>query len=155
MIVVLDDVFDPAVLASYVSALPVLPTGDTWFERGSHALTEQILDVARRFFDLSAMAGYEMHVNTHTPYRHYDKDEVLYDTQGVLSFPLCGIVYYPVLENLVGGDLVFPEDGVSVRPQVNRLVMFSPDLLHEGVPHSGTRISIGVNPWRERPTKYR
>lgn len=155
MIVVLDDVFDPDVHREFVDALPDLPTRDTWFEAGSHALTERILAVVRRFVDLSGMGGYEMHVNTHSPYRHHDKDEVLYETQGVFSYPMCGIAYYPVLRDLIAGELMFPEDGVTVQPVVNRLVLFSPELLHEGVPHRGTRVSIGVNPWVQKPMKYR
>ena len=35
----------------------------------------------------------------------YDKDEDFLKEKGVLHFPLCSMVYYPVVEDLQGGQL--------------------------------------------------
>jgi hypothetical protein len=149
MIVILDDIkFD-----SIIDLLPGMTQGDGWFEFGQYKCIDQILDIARKYFDLSEAIGYEMHKNLKGPRYHYDKDEQLYATQKILSFPLCGIVYYPKIENMQGGDLAF--DNVMLLPITNRLVIFSPELAHGVNNFSGTRISIGINPWKEKPLAYR
>lgn len=149
MIVILDDIkFD-----GIINLLPAMSQSDGWFEFGQYECIDQILDIARKYFDLSDAIGYEMHKNLKGPKYHCDKDELLYSTQKILSFPLCGIVYYPKIENMQGGDLAF--DNVVLLPITNRLVIFSPNLSHGVNNFLGTRISIGINPWKEKPLAYR
>ena len=44
------------------------------------------------------------------------------------------------------GKLLF-ENGVTVEPKFNRLVIFSPGLYHGVEPFRGKRTSININPW--------
>jgi hypothetical protein len=130
-----------------------MPQGDTWFDFGQHPCVEQLIKISGKYFDVSAAIGYEMHKNVIGPKYHYDKDEMLFETTGVLSLPLCSIVYYPKVENMQGGDLVFND--LILLPIPNRLVIFSPDRMHGVNDHTGTRISVGINPWAEKPLAYR
>lgn len=84
------------------------------------------------------------------PSEHFDKDEGLYNATGQFRFPLCSIVYYPFIENLVGGELVV--DGITITPKTNRLLAFSPGLLHRVNTYSGNRFSFLINPWDHPPT---
>ena len=149
MIVVLDDVH----VSGVDDILAAMPQTDTWFSFNQHSCIDELIDISKRYFDLSQSIGYEMHKNIKGPNYHYDKDENLYHTTGILSFPLCSIVYYPVIEDMQGGELVF--DTFMLKPIPNRLVLFSSNLKHGVNPYIGNRISIGINPWKEKPMKYR
>ena len=112
-------------------------------------LVKTIMDKANNYFDLSELKYYEAwtHENTIPGGMHYDKDELLY-VQGELNFPLCSTVFYAnVSEDIKGGRLLFYDDGVIVEPKFNRLVIFSPGLLHGVEPFRGKRTSININPW--------
>ena len=74
-----------------------------------------------------------------------DKDEQLNGNKSILSFPLCSMVYYLIVENLEGGQLHVEDD--IITPKTNRLVIFSPGKNHYVQPYTGTRISMLVNPW--------
>jgi|TARA_B110000259_G_scaffold182008_1_gene224982 hypothetical protein len=103
---------------------------------------------ANKFFELQNTKGYEYwtHVNTKPNDTHQDKDEVAYLTKGISRFPQCSTVFYLEVENLKGGELVFT-NGITVKPKVNRLVLFSPGLEHFVEEFTGHRVSIAVNPW--------
>lgn len=152
MIHIFDDALPKERLANIQNKMWLWPTGDTWFDFGSDMDIEFIIDLARTHFDLNGAIGYEMHRNDHTPFPHYDKDEVLFQNTGEVKHPLCGIVFYPYEKDLHNGYIVFDE--VFVKPKVNRLIIFRADLFHSGIPHTGTRVSIGINPWREKPLAY-
>ena len=149
MILILDDILVPGV----EDILPDMPEGDTWFDFGQHLCMDELLKISGKYFDISSAIGYEMHKNVIGPKYHYDKDEMLFTTSGVYSFPLCSIVYYPKVENMQGGDLVFND--LILLPIPNRLVIFSSNLMHGVNHHTGTRISVGINPWSEKPMAYR
>ena len=107
------------------------------------------MDKANNYFDLSELKYYEAwtHENTIPGGMHHDKDELLY-MEGELKFPLCSTVFYAnVSKDIKGGRLLF-EDGVIVEPRFNRLVIFSPGLLHGVEPFRGKRTSININPWK-------
>ena len=88
------------------------------------------------------------HENTIPGGMHYDKDELLY-IEGELKFPLCSTVFYAnVSDDIKGGKLLF-EDGVTIEPKFNRLVIFSPGLRHGVEPFRGKRTSININPWKD------
>jgi len=150
MLIVLDNVH----IAGVEDIILDMPQCDTWFDFDQHPCIDEMLNLAEKYFDLQEAVGYEMHKNVSkdTSY-HFDKDEHLFKTTGVLSLPLCSIVYYPKIENMQGGDLVF--DDLILRPITNRFVMFSSHLQHGAKSFSGTRISIGINPWKKKPVIYR
>jgi len=126
---------------------------DTWYSRDELGPGKVLVDIAEKYFDISDYIGCEMHLNHHTPYRHYDKDELLWNTHKKLSFPLCGIVWYNHID-MEGGEIIFPEERVLIKPKTNRIVLFRGDLLHDGIQFSGVRMSVGINPWNRVPLKY-
>ena len=112
-------------------------------------LVKTILGKANEYFDLSKVKYYEAwtHENTIPGGMHYDKDEPLF-AEGKLNFPLCSTVFYAnVSDDIKGGKLLF-EDGVTIQPKFNRLVIFSPGLYHGVEPFRGKRTSININPWK-------
>ena len=160
MIIVVDNFFESSIfnytpievpkdniVDDYTTMLPV-----TEFKNIKEAseMQKAILDKASNYFDLSEMNYYEtwIHENSRPKTWHQDKDEVLY-TEGKLKFPLCSTVFYAnVSEDIKGGKLLF-ENGVTVEPKFNRLVIFSPALYHGVEPFRGKRTSININPWIE------
>lgn len=154
MFVVIDDFFSDDKLNEVVNYIPKLPEGDCWFENNSIEFVEIILKETSKYFDISTSVGYEMHKNVISLGMHYDKDEKLFKSTGQLSFPLCGIVFYPKIEYMTGGEFIL-DKSAAIVPKTNRLVLFKGDLYHGVIPHTGTRVSIGINPWSEKPLSYR
>jgi hypothetical protein len=111
-----------------------------------------LLNNASKVFDVTKMAGVEFwaHSNTKTDW-HYDKDEELFCTQGAMSYPLFSMVYYANIEKLLGGDLYF-DNGIRIPPKTNRQIIFSPGLHHKVANFSGHRLSVLLNPWKEKPS---
>ena len=64
---------------------------------------------------------------------------------GVEKFPICSCVYYPEINVSLGGDLLF--ETMRIKPLTNRLVIFSPNMLHTVEDFMGNRLSVAVNPW--------
>ena len=106
----------------------------------------KIINIARPYFDLSSMIGIECwaHFGKKSD-PHIDRDEDLFRKTGVVSTPLCSIVYYVDIQNLKGGSLLIGNN--SIEPLSNRLVMFPPGMLHEVEPFTGTRSVLSINPW--------
>lgn len=111
---------------------------------------KEIVEFVGKEFDLSETAGFELwtHYNT-KPDWHYDKDEFIYNETSQLSFPICSIVYYPLVNNIKGGKL-FTEN-IAIIPKTNRLVTFSPGVYHTVEEYTGERFSVLLNPWKYRP----
>ena len=107
---------------------------------------------AAKFFNLTPMVGceYWSHYGTR-PQWHVDKDEALQNTTGEVAYPLCSIVYYADVD-AVGG--AFMTETVSIKPVTNRMIVFSPGILHGVEEYTGTRMSVAVNPWSKAPTGY-
>ena len=80
---------------------------------------------------------------------HLDKDEKLYERRDVLSYPICSIVYYYQVSDLVGGELIAPNNW-SVTPKQSRLVVFGPGIPHKVSEFTGIRNAVLVNFWQER-----
>lgn len=76
---------------------------------------------------------------------HYDVDENLWQTQHQIKTPLCSLIFYPLIENLQGGQL--KTETTIITPQTNRLIMLSPQTLHNVQNYSGTRWSLLINLW--------
>jgi hypothetical protein len=107
-------------------------------------MCEKLLTRAKQFYDLSSMVGYDFwgHTNNKLDW-HYDRDENIKDH---VSCPLFSIVFYSLIRDLRGGELVF-EDGTTVIPKSNRAVFFDPFIKHKVNPSTGTRVSYNVNPF--------
>lgn len=132
---------------------------DQWYDRGSLWFADLMTDESRKYFSFeNDYIGYEVHANTAAVRPHRDKDELLARvSEGKeILYPLVGIVYYLKVTADNGGELVFLEDGVTVIPKNNRLVIFQRDLLHGVNPilKNHQRISIGINPWNKLPLAY-
>ena len=111
-------------------------------------------------------AGVEWWCNTNNDLDwHIDKDELEGRRSGRFLLPLLSTVFYPHV-SCAGGELLVAdsppiENGyqgplptfrsvISIPPVVNRLVLFSPGILHRINPFEGERYSVAVNIW-ERP----
>jgi len=104
-----------------------------------------ILDIARKYFDLSNAVGYEFWDKREDVGWHYDKDEELFHSHGKLVFPICSTIYYLKVDKVTGGQLAIESD--IITPKTNRLVMFSPGQFHRVNPYKGKRVSLLINPW--------
>ena len=141
MIVIVDNFLDNTSIISFIEEFKGIEEAPE--------LVKVILDKANNYFDLSKIKYYEAwtHENTIPGGMHYDKDEPLF-AEGKLNFPLCSTVFYAnVSDDIKGGKLLF-EDGVTIQPKFNRLVIFSPGLYHGVEPFRGKRTSININPWK-------
>ena len=107
----------------------------------------QMITKANYYVNLTSCIGYEFWTqnNTRPARRHQDKDERLVERTGEYSFPLCSLIYYPIVENLEGGQLHV--DDAIITPKTNRLVIMSPGMWHYVEKFTGTRISFLINPW--------
>lgn len=126
-----------------------------WFESGRLLrCMKPIVDAVAKHVDIQACVGYEMWTQYNTrPEWHYDKDEGYLERTGQSRFPICSIVYYPLVDGLVGGE--FKTEDIVVTPKTNRLLCFGPGVLHTVNPFEGTRFSVLINPWAYKPeTKF-
>jgi len=71
--------------------------------------------IVSEYYDLSTSIGYEfwIHHNTRPTEWHIDKDEKAMNEEGVLSCPLCSIVYYPLVEDVTGGRLCLLDENLD------------------------------------------
>ncbi len=147
-LIIFDGVFEPAAIRA-IAEFDYRNGEETWYTLGANPVHERILDIARAHFDLSGVTGYEMWRNSSNPGRHVDKDEVIFKEENRLVLPLCSAVYYPLVDNVVGGE--FYTDDVRFFPKANRLVLFSPGIEHGVSAYTGRRMAISINPWHQRP----
>jgi hypothetical protein len=108
---------------------------------------------------------------------HLDKDETLSVKQQQLSLPLISTVYYPMV-NCHGGELLLHDPScdskrllsgaadpsydptlineiIRIPPRANRLVLFSPGILHKINDFTGVRYSLAMNIWEKPPCLFR
>lgn len=113
-------------------------------------MCEKLLTRSKQFYDLSTMVGYDFwgHTNNKLDW-HYDRDENITD---YVSCPLFSIVFYSLINDLRGGELIF-EDGTTVIPKTNRAVFFDPYIKHKVNPCTGIRHSYNINPFNYIPKK--
>lgn len=106
----------------------------------------KLLKITGQYFDLSTMVGceYWSNLNKKTGW-HKDTDETILYRDGLERFPICSCVYYPEVDVSIGGDLLF--ETMRVKALTNRLVVFSPNMLHTVEDFLGGRLSVAVNPW--------
>lgn len=139
-----------------------------------------LINLAESYYNLSTCGGYEFWIHHHTkpPTWHIDNDERRRDENNTMIFPLCSIVYYLQVENLISGELkishnneiqlnssntIYEEvrnnrldnrsDDIIV-PKTNRMIMFSPGKFHTVNSFTGKRITMIINPWDISKYKY-
>ena len=154
MVVILDDVISNIDVVkknvSYIIKDKNLNIDWYSFER-KHLFQDfclKFIEIASKYYDLTSSVGYEFwgHNNTRPPEGwHYDKDEFLFEKDGTYDYPLCSMVYYPIIENLDGGQLHLECD--IITPKENRLIIFPPKTNHYVEPFKGNRVSLLINPW--------
>jgi hypothetical protein len=115
---------------------------------------KKILDMVNKYFDLSSMTGVECwsHINTH-PGWHVDSDDIHKSKTNEIKTPICSIVYYAKIENIIGGDLITETERYT--PKTNDVITFSKGLPHMVEPFTGQRIIIAINPWEYKIEKYK
>lgn len=152
MIHVIDDVLTEDELGEFEEQVAVLNNIDKLVQYDHIEFAHPLLKVASQYFDLTECAGYEIWQHNKTegslPW-HHDRDEILYTMKKIVSHPVCGMVYYPRIENLKGGELVFENDE-KVSPKKNRMVLFDATLKHCVKEYTGRRHSVNINPWNEK-----
>lgn len=151
---IIDDVFDDNTVQEILEfATQNVPSNWTLKELGKDEVPnviQKMYDYAATLYDLSHAKYLEFwkHENTR-PDWHYDQDEVWYMRTNQHKFPLNTIIYYPKIENLVGGDFV--TDSIRITPKTNRMVILSPGIYHRVEPfESGFRMSFNINPWSNK-----
>jgi hypothetical protein len=125
----------------------------SWFDfPAPYEYQRSILEEASSFVDLSSAIGVEEWF--HNPYfqklptEHYDKDEKLFAATGEIVHPLCSCILYIKVDNLVGADLHLIEEGISITPTSNTLILMKPGVYHKVTDYiSGIRSSLYLNPW--------
>jgi hypothetical protein len=131
-----------------------------WFNGDKNTLNDKglplkkILNIVNGYFDLSKMVGLECwsHVNTR-PDWHVDSDEFLFSKTGEIKTPICSIVYYASVNNLIGGKLLTKTD--FYIPKTNTLVTFAPNIMHYVESFTGERIIVAINPWEYEIGKFK
>ena len=122
---------------------------DTW---NSIKFVHPLLKTLSKYFNIKRHYRYELwqHLGTYPHGWHLDRDEELYEKKGILEIPLFGLIYYPLVECLRGGELLL-ENGISVTPKSNRLVLFSTGKLNHNVEkYEGYRHSFLINVWDKK-----
>ena len=125
-------------------------------------LTDALLPLATPFAPQRAGIEWWCNTNNHLDW-HIDKDEVGYRENGRYALPLLSTVFYPHV-SCAGGELLVADNPpmqagqtgppprfrsvISIPPAVNRLVVFSPGILHRINQLEGERYSIAVNIWQ-------
>lgn len=127
--------------------------GDIAAIHEAHSPLTQLVQVASKYVDINSMTGIEFwsHFGT-KPDWHKDRDEKLAATTGEDKYPLCSIVYYAHIDNLIGGR--FMTETEILVPRNNRMLIFSPGIMHAVEDYQGTRLSVSVNPWEQAPLEY-
>lgn len=149
--VILDDVFDESARKE-IREYDYRDGMVMWRGLNEPSIHREILDICGRYFDLSSAVGYELWCNKVAPGWHFDKDELAFEKRRQLRFPLCSIVYYPLIDDLEGGDLC--TEDLRVKPKTNRLVVFSRGIKHGVEASTGTRMAVSMNPWSEIPLSH-
>jgi hypothetical protein len=127
------------------------PNYDTsWINKSDiPAWFNAIVNEASKFFSTESHVGVEWWTqnNGSLPSKgwHYDLDERLWQEQHKISTPICSIIFYPLIENLQGGQ--FKTESCIITPQTNRMIVMAPGTLHTVSEYTGTRWSLLINPW--------
>ena len=160
MIQIIEDFLDQNALQylenTHIECLPI-----TWYNIHQRHIYSDIChrmveEGKKYYFNDEDVQGYECwsQVNSRPGSMHHDKDETLWQQNGELSFPMCSTVLYFNVESNLNGGLLNIENNVFVKAKTNRLVIFSPGLLHGVEEFTGNRSSFLVNPWKTQPLPF-
>ncbi len=160
--IVLDGVFTPIDFLGFRDKAFDGEYDNKWFDYNDCTdWCADIVDTAAAYFPLAGIQGYETwcHDNTRPEsdnnYKwHYDKNEYKWQNNKKLVFPIFTAVIYLKVSDLKGGNLLF-EDGVSIKPKENRLVLFGPGVKHRVEEFTGKRFSLSINPWTTKLEEYK
>lgn len=131
-------------------------------------LSDYLYIITNQF--VSEQAGAEWWCNTNNDLDwHIDRDEAEAIHSGSYLLPLLSTVFYPHV-SCAGGELLIADNTpirsdhqgplpsfrsvISVPPVINRLVIFSPGILHRINPFEGERYSVAVNIWEQAPRVF-
>ena len=161
-VIILDGIFTTIDrLAFRDSANTGMYNDQFWQWDSAESWTKRLIDEAADYFPIGGIYGYETwtHKNTRpdSDYHnnwHYDKDEVRWDRNHRLSFPMFTIVYYLKIDNLKGGEIKL-ETGITVEPKQNRMIIFGQAIKHRVNVFAGERHSIIINPWARKLEGYK
>jgi len=165
MIVIIDEAFSNESFNNFkdvVNTFLIINSEAMWCEVGVNEdpYIRKLLHLASKYFDLSGVVGYEFWTHNNTiPIGdnddgwHKDRDELSYHVRKIFRFPVCSLVFYTEIKDLQGGELIV-EDTI-ITPKENRLVIFSPGLLHKVNEFEGKRVSLSINPWNRLLERYK
>ncbi len=152
--IILDDVLDQLSVDKINSVINNSTEKTTWYDLDEDHifanLCTSLIHLTNEFINISSCVGYEFwtRLNTNVGGWHQDKDEVLYERENVLSYPLCTILYYPYIKNLKGGQLLLEDD--IIMPRTNRMIIFASGMSHNVENFTGERTSMIINPWSKK-----
>jgi hypothetical protein len=110
---------------------------------------EPLILEASRYYDLRDCIGFEWWCQSQgsRPARgwHYDLDDKLWNTKRQIQFPLCSIIYYPLIQDLQGGHFI--TEDITVTPRTNRAIIMAPGTLHDVEAYVNGRYAVLINPW--------
>ena len=152
--IILDDVFDDETLNQFKT----IERTDkiVWHAKTEVSPYDKILNICSNYFDMTDYAGYETWSNkTYVPEWHVDKEVSVgkFSDSTNSYLPICSIVYYPVIEDLKGGEFLTKD--LTLIPKTNRLIMFSSEIYHKVNTYTGTRVALSINPWHKKPLNFK
>lgn len=156
--VIIDDFLNKNLILEVLEELKDNNVPETWYNnKENHQYSNFcniILDECSNYYNLSKSTGYEFWTqnNTKPADWHIDKDEHCFNTTGIYKLPICTIVTYLKVSDLLGGALRL-EDCI-ITPKTNRVVIFPPGIWHTVEEFSGQRVSTLINPWISKPEGY-
>jgi len=149
--IIIDDVFDDNLIQDTLQKLGDNNIAETWIplQLNHHyqIFCKSLLKECSKYYMLDDCVGYEFWTQNNSRPKgwHYDKDEKFYKITGNYKFPICSIIVYLKVNNLIGG-LLHLEDTI-ITPKVNRMIIFPPGIFHYVEEFTGERTSFLTNPW--------
>ena len=126
-------------------------TEKTWYQFDNLSFYHEKLlsGLPKGLCDLSKAVGIEQWTHNHNniPGMHYDKDEDLFHKTKEVRFPLCSIILYVKVENLLGAKL-YVQGESTIVPETGKVVYLQSGILHGVLKHiAGTRLTVNLNIW--------
>ena len=162
MIQVIDNFFDQSVCEEITSRLYAKANLNSRFKfvrktliecESSNLFSDICISLAKNFFSLESMVGYEIwyNIDNKPSTWHLDKDETLNMKHKIMRYPFCSIIFYPFV-NCAGGRFLFKENinddaFHTIEIKTNRILLVPPGILHNVEEFKGNRISIVICPW--------
>lgn len=149
-----DNIFDEVEIKNFLSLYcsTKKPRLSCWYSKDQYEQRFSKLNIFLKNASLSFnFLGVELwtQYNTKSP-RHQDKDEYkFHNFNKRLSFPLLSTIIFLKVEDDQEGFLMF-DSGISIRPKVNRVILFTPGTFHEVSNFFNDRVTLLINFWDYR-----